>query len=250
MLKEHLTQDHNLASRSFELIDQQVDWIQNTVLEGQTTRILDLGCGPGLYSSRLASLGNTCTGIDFSSASIHFAKESAAASNLPCTYILEDLREAEYGSAFGLAMLLYGEFNVFSSADAALILRKAWHALQTGGLLLLEPQHLEAVRLTGAEQNYWFTSSGGLFSDQPHLYLEEHFWSKENSFAVVRYAVIDAKSGKLSLYSSSYQGYTPEQYVRLLEECGFKEVTFYPSLVGKPHPSLEGMIAVTARKAG
>jgi len=27
--------------------------------------VLDLGCGPGLYASRLARLGHECTGIDY-----------------------------------------------------------------------------------------------------------------------------------------------------------------------------------------
>lgn len=34
--------------------------------KGNPTRILDLGCGPGLYTSRLARLGHCCVGIDFS----------------------------------------------------------------------------------------------------------------------------------------------------------------------------------------
>ena len=40
-------------------------------------RVLDLGCGPGLYTTRLAKLGHTCVGIDFSPASIAYAKAEA-----------------------------------------------------------------------------------------------------------------------------------------------------------------------------
>src|SRR5512139_3579983 len=70
MLLEHLSQEHDAASRRFETIDRHVHWIHHAVLSGQPTRILDLGCGPGLYSSRLARLGHECVGIDFSPASI------------------------------------------------------------------------------------------------------------------------------------------------------------------------------------
>ena len=66
MLAEHLSQSHDAASRRFARIDRQVAWIHRELLEGTPTRVLDLGCGPGLYTSRLARLGHECVGIDFS----------------------------------------------------------------------------------------------------------------------------------------------------------------------------------------
>ena len=97
MLVEHLTQDHDAASRRSERIDSQVSWINETLLDGKPSDILDLGCGPGLYPSRLASLGHRCLGIDFSPAAIQHARERAAARDLPCEYIHQDIRAASYG---------------------------------------------------------------------------------------------------------------------------------------------------------
>ena len=48
MLREHLSQAHDAASRRTETIDQHVAWIHQTLLRDRPTRILDLGCGPGL----------------------------------------------------------------------------------------------------------------------------------------------------------------------------------------------------------
>ena len=79
MLREHLSQAHDAASRRFETIDKHVAWIHRTILAGRPAKILDLGCGPGLYASRLARLGHTCAGIDFSPASIAYAREQARA---------------------------------------------------------------------------------------------------------------------------------------------------------------------------
>lgn len=70
MLAEHLSQDHDLASRRSEWIDKQVAWIHEHLLGATPSRILDLGCGPGFYSHRLATLGHDCRGIDFGPASI------------------------------------------------------------------------------------------------------------------------------------------------------------------------------------
>ena len=49
MLREHLSQEHDAASRRSAVIDRHVDWIHHTLLTGQPTQLLDLGCGPGLY---------------------------------------------------------------------------------------------------------------------------------------------------------------------------------------------------------
>ena len=65
MLAEHLSQSHDAASRRFDRIDRHVAWIHRELLEGVPTRVLDLGCGPGLYTSRLARLEHECVGIDF-----------------------------------------------------------------------------------------------------------------------------------------------------------------------------------------
>jgi 2-polyprenyl-3-methyl-5-hydroxy-6-metoxy-1,4-benzoquinol methylase len=82
------------------------------------TAILDLGCGPGLYTSRLARLGHTCTGIDFGPAAIAYARTAAAEGQLDCSYRLEDLRSAAFGGDFGLVMCVFGEIYVFPRDQA------------------------------------------------------------------------------------------------------------------------------------
>ena len=97
MLAEHLSQAHDAASRRLAIIDQHVAWINRELLSHGPARILDLGCGPGLYTEQLARLGHECVGIDFGPASIEYAKEQAAANNLNIDYRLADIRQAVYG---------------------------------------------------------------------------------------------------------------------------------------------------------
>lgn len=70
MLKEHLSQRHDAASRRLSLIEQHIAWIERTFLHKKPSRVLDLGCGPGLYLTRLAQRGYDCVGIDFAPASL------------------------------------------------------------------------------------------------------------------------------------------------------------------------------------
>ena len=248
MLQEHLSQDHDLASRRFATIDAHVTWIHRQVLDGKPARILDLGCGPGLYAKRLARLGHTCVGVDFSPASIAYAKEQAAGAGLPLTYIEGDVRAVDYGMGYDLVMFIYGEFNVFKPADARSILQKANQALKPGGWLLLEPHTFAAVESLGKVANSWYTTSGGLFSERAHYCLAENFWDVERAIATERYFIIDASTGDVTRYASSMQAYTDEHYRALLTTCGYHDVRFYPSLKGEADESTNWLCAIVAQK--
>jgi SAM-dependent methyltransferase len=248
MLEEHLSQEHDAASRRFEKVEQHVDWIHRQVLSGKPTRILDLGCGPGFYTSRLARLGHECVGIDFSPASIAYARVEALGAGLRCTYLQEDIRVAEYGSGFGLVMLIFGEFNVFTPVDARGILNKAYHALEDNGLLLLEPHTYAAVCEMGHRSPSWYSAESGLFSDRPYLCLQEYFWDAERETATTRYFVINASTGSVTRHADTMQAYTDEGYRSLLAECGFGEPEIYPSLTGEVDDSQGGLMALVARK--
>ena len=248
MLREHLTQSDDLASRRSEKIDEHVDWIHREILSARPTEILDLGCGPGLYASRLARLGHRCVGIDFSPASIEYAKKRAAKENLACDYIRADIRSAEYGSGSGFAMLIFGEFNVFRPSDATRILEKAHSALEEGGMLLLEAHTNQAVRDFGSRPASWYASDGGLFSESPHLCLQENFWDDDVGVVTRRYFIVDAATGEVTRYAQSLKAYTTEQYRVILEKAGFKNVRFYDSLVGQKDESQPDLLAITARK--
>ena len=246
MLAEHLSQAHDAASRRSETVDRHVAWIYGHVLGGKPARVLDLGCGPGLYTSRLARLGCECVGVDWAPAAITYAREAAARDALACRYLQQDVRSADYGAGFDLAMMLFGEFNVFSPEDVRRILRKARAALREGGTLLLEPHTMEGVRQIGLASPAWSAHPTGLFSERPHLLLQESHWRPEHRIAVMRWYVVDAETAAVARYSASYQAYADGEYVALLRECGFADARFFPSLTGKPDGGTEGLMALSA----
>lgn len=233
MLKEHLSQDHDAASRKNEKIERHIAWIYATLLGDRPGSVLDLGCGPGLYLQRLARRGCACTGIDFSPASIRYAVESAEREGLSIDYRLGDIRETDYGVGYDLAILIFGEFNVFKPADARLLLRKMHAALRPGGRLLLEPMALEAARRAGQSPASWSAQPSGLFSERPHLLLEESFWDEASLCATNRYYIVDAHSAEVTRHAASYQGYTNETLENLLVSTGFDAVSFFPELAAE-----------------
>lgn len=247
MLREHLDQTHDAASREFDKIDAHVRWIHEAVLGSRPAKILDLGCGPGLYTSRLAQYGHECTGIDFSPASVEYAIQQASEESLSCEYRHEDLRTAEFGDGYDLAMLIFGEFNSFPPADAEAILSKARAALTEDGVLLLETTTEETIRESAEQPTSWYAEKSGLFSAEPHMLLAEHFWHEEQDARTTRWFLIDAASNEVTRYAETMQVYTDDGLEALLRRVGFSVVERAPSLIGGDDPEQPELTVTLAR---
>ena len=94
LLQVHISKDIDLASRKMSTIEKTVEWILQQS-SNKALKILDLGCGPGLYAEILAKNGHKVTGVDFSKCSIDYATAQAREkklninyNNLPTTKIL------------------------------------------------------------------------------------------------------------------------------------------------------------------
>ena len=221
MLNNHLSQDHDWASRRRDLISRHVAWLDANL--SPCSRILDLACGPGFYTQALAGQGHDCTGVDFSPASIDYAKEKAAEAGLSINYILEDIRRFNSSDTFDCVMFVFGEFNVFSRDDAVSILANSSRLLKPGGLLVIEGHTFEAVRESGQAAASWWTcgDDSGVLSARPHLCLQENFWDEPGSTALTRYYTIDAENNQVRVFASSMTAYSFSAYEAMLKEAGF-----------------------------
>lgn len=252
MLAVHLDQGSDMASRKFATIDRQVRWIHEHVLGSLPTQVLDLACGPGLYTNRLARLGHRCVGVDSGPAAIQHAREEAAAADLACEYRLADVRGGSFGTGFDLAMMLFGQINVFRREQARAILEQANSALLPGGRILLEPQRFETVEQCGHAPSTWSTHGpdGSVFSDRPHLLLTENFWDPDERANTQRFFIIAPSSREVTRHAMTTIGYTESEMETLLVQSGFEEIRFHPSLVGEAVDDRQQAVnfAVTARK--
>lgn len=221
MLREHLDQAHDRASRRAPTIDAHVEWILGSLLGGRPGRVLDLGCGPGLYAERLAALGCSCLGVDISPAAVAHAERIARERHLDCTYVLGDLRTVDLGSGHDLAMLLFGELNTFARDDAAHLLARVARCLRPGGTLLLEAHAFEAVVAEGTTGATWYTSQHGLFSEHPHLVLSEHAWDDRRAMATTRLVVVD-DDGTVVEHTEGLRAYTTDDYLDVLATAGLR----------------------------
>jgi len=224
MLAEHLSQDHDMASRRTEWIDRQVAWIHQDLLKGRSAAILDLGCGPGFYSHRLTMLGHSCHGFDFAPASIEYAQKHNPDKSR-CRFVLADIRRAAFGGPYNLAMVLFGEFNVFSPAEVRAILRKVQASLAPQGILIIEAHTPEVVENMGRSEPSQKRLDSGLFSDSPHLYRTESNWLAEQKVAVQTFYITEDGGAPAKKFHSTTKAWTDPELIALLKNTGFDEVT-------------------------
>ena len=86
MLSAHINPNNDLASRRPEKIERSVNWLISQMNLYQNSKLLDLGCGPGLYAAQFAKKGIQVTGVDYSRRSIDYARQVAQEENLNITY--------------------------------------------------------------------------------------------------------------------------------------------------------------------
>ena len=144
MLSFHLNEEIDVSSRNVAFIDRSIEWIVSYFNVGSGKRIVDFGCGPGLYSTKLAQKQADVTGIDFSKRSIQHAQEVADREGLSICYANQDYLEFETADRFHLILMVMCDFCALSPANRKKMLGKFYNFLEPGGSVLLDVYSLNA----------------------------------------------------------------------------------------------------------
>ncbi len=230
MLREHLDESHGAASRIAAEREAQIDWLWEKLELAPGAKLLDLTCGPGLYAVEFARRGCFVTGVDFSPASIAYARNLArnkGAANR-CVFIQQDLRQSDFsGQTFDAAIFLYGQLAVFERRQAEVLLAKIAAWLKPGGKLGVELLNQERVDKT--DSAWWFTDDTGLWGDAPFLHLGERFWLAEEEISVERYQILHLQSGQLDEIHLCDQTYAVPTMTAMMKQAGFGVVSVFPA---------------------
>ena len=246
MLEVHLNPDIDAASRSSETIDRSVKWlIENLELKAGDF-LLDLGCGPGLYTSRFACAGLQVTGVDYSRRSIDYATKYAVENNLNITYRYQNYLELSDENKYDLALLIFGDFCPLNPEQRTKLLKNVRRALKPNGKFVLDVSTRECRRKYG-NKNRWQALESGFWIPSPHLLLEEGFDYPDQSIWLDQYTVIEA-DGKISVYQNWFQDYTPETITNELARNGFAVEGMWGDLTGQPYTSESQWIGLITYK--
>ncbi len=246
MLAFHLDPGSEAASRQPETIDRSVAWIVATLGLLPGDAVLDLGCGPGLYASRLAGRGLRLTGVDYSRRSIAYASDYANKHGLDIHYRYQNYLELADEGEYNAVLLIYGDFCPLSPEQRNTLLRNVRRALKPGGYFVLDVTTRECRRTHG-NRNGWRALESGFWKPGPHLLLEEGFDYPDQNIWLDQAVVIEA-SGKISVYRNWFQDYTPESIAAELQAGGFAVESLWGDLTGEPYTPASEWIGLVTRK--
>lgn len=242
MLDIHLDPTTNMASRKPEVIARHVDWLVDQLDSAHGLdrpaggcRILDVGCGPGLYCHEQARRGLPSTGFDFAPEPIAWARRTAEQDKLDCRFLSTDLTAlpADLAGQVGPQEAItfwFGEFHSFTDGQAAAFLPRLAECLVPGGLFVLEYQPYELF--VQEDYNEWSAPERSVFCDEPHLWLQEFGWDEDAAAEVHVHWIIAPGSGTLERYVQCHQAWTDKQLVEMLAAAGLESCVFHPPITG------------------
>lgn len=221
LLKAHLDPNHDAASRRPESIDRIVTWMKKQ-MKDDAKKILDLGCGPGLYCEKFAEEGFDVTGIDFSSNSIDYANTRAKQKALKIDYIHANYLEYQLNDTYDLIYIIFCDFGVLSLVEQILFLSTVYQALNDGGTFILDVYN-EGILKVKSFNNDWEASLNGFWSPTPYVCLSQSFHYPKNKLMLDQHLVIDEHSN-IKVYRFWEHYFHEDDMIRLLNSYNFKNI--------------------------
>ncbi|WP_059171207.1 class I SAM-dependent methyltransferase [Bacillus sp. FJAT-27445] len=182
--------------------------------------LLDLGCGTGELSIRLAKNGFNVTGVDLSADMLSVAKAKSEEAGMSLPFYEQDMAELEMPGEYGVIGIFCDSLNYLRTVEdvKSTFVHSAKH-LGSGGLLLFDVHSIykvangfinQSFSLNGDSVSYIWDSFDG---DQPHSVEHE-----------ISFFVLDDSDGRYDRFDELHyqRTYPIEEYSKLLEESGFE----------------------------
>ncbi len=231
MLEYHLNEAIDVSSRNKSFIKSSAEWIVSHFGVDDKTSIADFGCGPGLYTTRLAEQGATVTGIDFSENSIKYAKQVAEQEGLKINYVHTNYLDFESTQRFNLITMIMCDFCALSPEQRKILLSKFSSLLKSGGSVLLDVYSLNGFNQKEESATYELNQLNGFWSPEDYYCFVNTFKYDKEKVTLDKYTIIE-ESQKRIIYNW-LQYFSKESLSEEFEINGFKIESFYSNVAGE-----------------
>jgi 2-polyprenyl-3-methyl-5-hydroxy-6-metoxy-1,4-benzoquinol methylase len=241
-----LNESIDVSSRNKSFIERSVGWIVTQFGVNDKTEIADFGCGPGLYTIRLAEQGAKVTGIDFSENSLLYAKQAAEEEGLNIDYIHANYLDFETSKKFDLITMIMCDFCALSPEQRKIMLTKFFSLLKPGGSVLLDVYSLNSFNKKVESATYELNQLNSFWSPEDYYCFVNTFKYEEEKVTLDKYTIIE-ESRTRTVYNW-LQHFSKDSLQDEFEENGFKVEDFYSDVAGSSFDPETSEIAVVAKK--
>jgi SAM-dependent methyltransferase len=246
MLRYHLDGDVDLASRRTEFIEASFAWISAEFSLDAGSRIIDLGCGPGLYANRLARTGASVTGVDFSPRSLDYARAQAERDGLEIDYRLGDYLELDIEPGYDLATMIMCDYCAFSPNQRARLLRRVGELLKPGGAFLFDVYSLAYYETWEEMAAYGAGMMDGFWSAAPYYGFQNTFRYDQEKVVLEKYLILERE--RSTEYFNWFQHYDVDSLTAEVESAGLVVDGVFGDVAGEEFDPSLPEFAVVVRK--
>ena len=246
MLEYHLNESIDASSRNKSFIERSVEWIVSHFGVDNKTEIADFGCGPGLYTTRLAEQGAIVTGIDFSENSLKYAKQVADKKGLKINYVHANYLDFETPDSFDLITMIMCDFCALSPEQRNNMLSKFNSLLKPDGSVLLDVYSLNSFNQKEESATYELNQLNRFWSPDDYYCFVNTFKYDKEKVILDKYTIIE-ESRKRIVYNW-LQYFSRDSLRKEFEENGFKVDELYSDVAGKTFTPESKEIAIVAKK--
>ena len=246
MLEYHLNESIDVSSRNRNFIESSVEWIVSHFGVDKSTEIADFGCGPGLYTTRLAERGANVTGIDFSENSIEYAKQVAAQKGIKIDYVQKNYLDFDTTNSFDLITMIMCDFCALSPEQRKKMLTKFHSLLKPDGSVLLDVYSLNSFNQKEESVTYELNQLNGFWSPEDYYCFVNTFKYENEKVILDKYTIIE-ESHKRVVYNW-LQYFSKDSLRKEFEENGFRVEELYSDVAGKTFTPESPEIAIVAKR--
>jgi 2-polyprenyl-3-methyl-5-hydroxy-6-metoxy-1,4-benzoquinol methylase len=245
MLSFHLNGEIDVSSRKTAFINKSVNWIikQFNIHEGKS--VADFGCGPGLYTERLAKTNANITGIDFSKSSIEYARYRAKEEKLTINYVNQNYLEYEADQRYDLIMMIMCDYCALSPEQRKNLLKKFTRIIKSEGSILLDVYSIHAFNQKGENATYAENLLNGFWSSDKYYGFLNTFKFDEEKVTLEKYTIIE-KHRTREIYNW-LQHFDKESIEREFNNSGLEIVKYLANVAGEEFDEAGNEFAIIAK---
>lgn len=205
------------------------------------TRILDLCCGPGVFTVPLAKAGYKVTGVDRAKELLARASWACRHADVDARLVEADMRDFVEPGAFDVIANMFTSFGYFDcEEDNARVLRNAYASLASGGTLIIDLIGKEV--LARIDERTVLSEQDGKLLVQRGTILDDWTRLRSDWFSIDG-GTVNRASVTISLYSA-------KELRCMLTAAGFTDVRCYGSYQGAAYDQQAERLIAVAIKGG
>jgi SAM-dependent methyltransferase len=246
MLQFHLDPVVDAASRNHASIQKSVEWMRSHFSIHSGTRICDLGCGPGLYTSALAAFSDHVTGVDFSRNSLAYARARSAETGQKIEYIQSNYLDFHPTGQFDLITMIMSDFCVLDPKQRVTLLQNISGMLAPGGCFVFDaylPNAFQTFQETTACE---FRFMDGFWAEGDYFGFVNRFKYPDDLVTLEKYTIIQP-TRQWTVYNW-LQYYTPAALHRLITANGMRIDEMFADVSGAEFDPGADEFALVIRK--